>query len=152
LAKKRRCCGRPAFSQGNLDAAAEVGKHNVDLLNGIHSSMPILFLEPSCYSMFVEDYCELKINNAGNVAKRCSLFEKFVDDLLASDCRSDKRSPKTHGRIAGGSDRLTTFSEEQAVLDSRQALRLRPVLAARRPRERRQEVRCQLELPADQAQ
>ncbi|HKI72044.1 MAG TPA: FAD-linked oxidase C-terminal domain-containing protein, partial [Verrucomicrobiae bacterium] len=85
LAKKRRCCGRPAFSQGNLDAAAEVGKHNVDLLNGIHSSMPILFLEPSCYSMFVEDYCELKINNAGNVAKRCSLFEKFVDDLLAQE-------------------------------------------------------------------
>jgi len=35
--------------------------------------------------MFVEDYCELKINNAGNVAKRCSLFEKFVDDLLAQE-------------------------------------------------------------------
>src|SRR6184192_3681425 len=85
LAKNRRCCGRPAFSQGNLDAAAEVGKHNVDLLNGIDGSMPILFLEPSCYSMFVEDYCELKINNAGNVAKRCSLFEKFVDDLLAQE-------------------------------------------------------------------
>src|SRR5881396_30274 len=46
LAKKRRCCGRPAFSQGNLDAAAEVGKHNVDLLNSIDGSMPILFLEP----------------------------------------------------------------------------------------------------------
>src|SRR5437763_9162701 len=65
LAKKRRCCGRPAFSQGNLDAAAEVGKHNVDILNSIDGPMPILFLEPSCYSMFVEDYCELKINNAG---------------------------------------------------------------------------------------
>jgi len=85
LAKKRRCCGRPAFSQGNLDAAAEVGKHNVDLLNGIDGSMPILFLEPSCYSMFVEDYCELKINNTDNVAKRCFLFEKFVDDLLAQE-------------------------------------------------------------------
>ncbi len=85
LAKKRRCCGRPAFSQGNLDAAAEVGKHNVDLLNGIDGSMPILFLEPSCYSMFVEDYCELKIDNADNVAKRCFLFEKFVDDLLAQE-------------------------------------------------------------------
>src|SRR5213595_1671629 len=35
LAKKRRCCGRPAFSQGNLDAAAEVGKHNVDLLTSL---------------------------------------------------------------------------------------------------------------------
>src|SRR5881392_1211932 len=85
LAKERRCCGRPAFSQGNLDAAAQVGKHNVDLLNSIDGSMPILFLEPSCYSMFVEDYCELKINNAEKVAKRCFLFEKFVDDLLAQE-------------------------------------------------------------------
>src|SRR5213079_2189047 len=67
LAKKRRCCGRPAFSQGNLDAAAKLGKHNVDLLNSAGSqlstnppspsygaasnsqlsSTPILFLEPS---------------------------------------------------------------------------------------------------------
>ena len=36
LAKNRRCCGRPAFSQGNLDAAAKVGKHNVDLLSSLH--------------------------------------------------------------------------------------------------------------------
>jgi FAD/FMN-containing dehydrogenase/Fe-S oxidoreductase len=85
LAKNRRCCGRPAFSQGNLDAAAEVGKHNVDLLNGIGGSMPILFLEPSCYSMFVEDYRELRIDNAENVAQRCFLFEKFIDDLLAQE-------------------------------------------------------------------
>src|SRR5947208_796626 len=28
LVKNRKCCGRPAFSQGNLDAAAKVGKHN----------------------------------------------------------------------------------------------------------------------------
>src|SRR5207249_644081 len=85
LAKKRRCCGRPAFSQGNLDAAAQVGKHNVDLLNSIDGSMPILFLEPSCYSMFVEDYRELRIDSAEKVAKRCFLFEKFIDDLLAQE-------------------------------------------------------------------
>src|SRR5947208_3354504 len=95
LAKKRRCCGRPAFSQGKLDAAAKLGKHNVDLLTSLFSQQstlnsqpsapPILFLEPSCYSMFVEDYCELKIDNADNVAKRCFLFEKFVDDLLAQE-------------------------------------------------------------------
>ena len=105
LAKKRRCCGRPAFSQGNLGAAAKLGNHNVDLLNSAGSqlstnppspsygaasnsqlsSTPILFLEPSCWSMFVEDYRELKIENADNVAKRCFLFEKFVDDLLAQE-------------------------------------------------------------------
>src|SRR5438128_5091588 len=95
LAKKRRCCGRPAFSQGNLDAAAAVGKHNIALLNSAGSqlstndsqlsSTPILFLEPACYSRFVEDYRELKIENVEAVAKRCFLFETFVDDLLAQE-------------------------------------------------------------------
>jgi FAD/FMN-containing dehydrogenase/Fe-S oxidoreductase len=86
LARNRRCCGRPAFSQGNLDAAAEVGKHNVELLSSPHdSTTAILFLEPSCWSMFVEDYRELKIENAEQIANRCFLFEKFVDDLLAQE-------------------------------------------------------------------
>jgi Fe-S oxidoreductase len=84
LAKNRRCCGRPAFSQGNLDLAAKLGKHNVDCLSSLqHSDTPILFLEPSCWSMFVEDYRELNINGAEDLAKRCLTFEKFVDDLLA---------------------------------------------------------------------
>jgi FAD/FMN-containing dehydrogenase/Fe-S oxidoreductase len=92
LPRNRRCCGRPAFSQGNLDAAAKVGKHNISLLSSLHNASPtrtsntsILFLEPSCWSMFVEDYRELKIENSENVAKRCFLFEKFVDDLLAQE-------------------------------------------------------------------
>jgi len=86
LAKNRRCCGRPAFSQGNLETATKLGKHNVDSLSSLqYSSTPILFLEPSCWSMFVEDYRELKIANAENVAKRCFLFEKFVDDFLVKE-------------------------------------------------------------------
>jgi FAD/FMN-containing dehydrogenase/Fe-S oxidoreductase len=92
LAKNRSCCGRPAFSQGNLDMAAKLGKHNVDLLSSIHNagqapivSAPIIFLEPSCWSMFVEDYQELQIENAEKVANRCFLFEKFVDDLLEQE-------------------------------------------------------------------
>jgi FAD/FMN-containing dehydrogenase/Fe-S oxidoreductase len=86
LAKKRKCCGRPAFSQGNLDAAANLGHHNAGLLSSLHySNTPILFLEPSCWSMFVEDYRELKIPNAEKIAARCFLFEKFVDDLLEQE-------------------------------------------------------------------
>ena len=45
------------------------------------SQLPIVFLEPSCYSMFAEDYRELKIPGAESIAKRSFLFEKFVDDL-----------------------------------------------------------------------
>ena len=96
LVKNRRCCGRPAFSQGNLDAAAKLAKHNVHILASLQYSLgrrslgeggstPIVFLEPSCWSMFVEDYRELKIENAENIAARCFLFEKFVADLLAKE-------------------------------------------------------------------
>jgi Fe-S oxidoreductase len=96
LVKNRRCCGRPAFSQGNLDAATKLAKHNISQLlvrrslgeggsSLQYSNTPILFLEPSCWSMFVEDYHELKIENAEDIVARCFLFEKFVDDLLARE-------------------------------------------------------------------
>ena len=57
----------------------------------------MIFLEPSCWSMFVEDYRELKIENAENIAARCFLFEKFVNDLLSQEptalrFKSDSRS------------------------------------------------------------
>jgi FAD/FMN-containing dehydrogenase/Fe-S oxidoreductase len=89
LAHGRKCCGRPAFSQGNLDTAARFGQHNINLLSSVQnaspartSNTPILFLEPSCYSMFAEDYRELKIPGAESVAQRSFLFEKFVNDVL----------------------------------------------------------------------
>jgi len=86
LIKNRVCCGRPAFSQGNLDLAAKLGQHNVSqLLNSSTSQLPILFLEPSCWSMFVEDYRELKIPQADQIAPRCFLFEKFIDDFFANN-------------------------------------------------------------------
>ena len=81
LVKDRKCCGRPAFSQGNLDAAYEMGRHNLDLLRG-SGGAPILFLEPSCYSMFIEDYRELKLADTEPIAKRCHLFEQFVEELF----------------------------------------------------------------------
>jgi FAD/FMN-containing dehydrogenase/Fe-S oxidoreductase len=88
LVKNRQCCGRPAFSQGNLDAAAKLATHNISQLSSLNSQLsaaPILFLEPSCWSMFVDDYRELNIEGAEDVAKRCFLFEKFIDDLLAQE-------------------------------------------------------------------
>jgi Fe-S oxidoreductase len=89
LARGRKCCGRPAFSQGNLDTAAKFGEHNINLLSSLQnassdrpSNAPIIFLEPSCYSMFAEDYRELKIPGAESIAQRSFLFEKFVNDIL----------------------------------------------------------------------
>jgi len=83
LVQGRKCCGRPAFSQGDLDTAERFGQHNVKLLSSLsYANTPVIFLEPSCYSMFVEDYRELKIPDAETIAERSFLFEKFVDDFL----------------------------------------------------------------------
>jgi FAD/FMN-containing dehydrogenase/Fe-S oxidoreductase len=99
LPKKRKCCGRPAFSQGNLKKAVRLGRHNLDLLHGAGDSAPIVFLEPSCYSMFVEDYRELNLPEAQAVASRCFLFEKFVDDLLEREPEA-LRFEHRPGRVA----------------------------------------------------
>ncbi len=85
LPKGRKCCGRPAFSQGHLDQVLKLGRHNVALLNRDADAPPVLFLEPSCYSMFAEDYRELKIPGAERVASRCLSFEQFIEGVLASE-------------------------------------------------------------------
>ena len=78
----RECCGRPAFSQGNLVKAMRLGRHNLKLLEEMGGDIPILFLEPSCHSMFVEDYREMKLDGAASVAGRCWQMEEFLDELL----------------------------------------------------------------------
>lgn len=81
LVTGRKCCGRPAFSQGLLHKAAEMGRHNLALLQET-PDVPVLFLEPSCYSMFLEEYIELKLPDAAEVRARCFLLDQFIDNLL----------------------------------------------------------------------
>ena len=85
LPRGRKCCGRPAFSQGNLEEAKRLGQHNLALLNQDADGAPIIFLEPSCYSMFVQDYRELKLEDTEQVAQRCFLFEQFIEELLSQE-------------------------------------------------------------------
>ncbi len=84
LATQRKCCGRPAFSQGNLDEAEKLGAHNLAVLAETGDA-PILFLEPSCYSMFAEDYHELKLPGADVISRRCFLFEEFMNTFLEQE-------------------------------------------------------------------
>jgi Fe-S oxidoreductase len=96
LPQKRKCCGRPAFSVGNLDETARLGAHNLALL--ANDEAPIIFLEPSCYSMFAEDYRELKLAGAVDVAARCILFEDFIENLLKQEPDALKFDHE-HGRV-----------------------------------------------------
>jgi len=62
-----------------------LGQHNLSLLNAEPGNPPILFLEPSCYSMFLEDYRELNLPGADQVTSRCFLAEHFLDRLLREE-------------------------------------------------------------------
>jgi FAD/FMN-containing dehydrogenase/Fe-S oxidoreductase len=85
LATGRKCCGRPAFSQGNIGMARKLGAHNLALLAETGDDIPIIFLEPSCFSMFIEDYREMSLPDAERIAARCFLFEQFLDQLLRTE-------------------------------------------------------------------
>jgi Fe-S oxidoreductase len=82
LPQNSACCGRPAFSVGRLDVARRFGAKNVARLIAQDAATPIVFLEPSCFSMFAQDYGELGIKNAQDLAARCILFDDFVYNLL----------------------------------------------------------------------
>jgi Fe-S oxidoreductase len=80
LAVGRKCCGRPAASRGLLDVVRRAAQHNVALLAG--GTEPIIFLEPSCWSMFHDEYLQLGIEGAEAVAERAVLFEDFIGALV----------------------------------------------------------------------
>lgn len=84
LASGHVCSGRPAFSTGRLDYAKKCGQKNVNLFKRIEKA-PIVFLEPSDYSMFVEDYRELGVNGWDEVAAQCQLFEDLLYELLKEE-------------------------------------------------------------------
>jgi FAD/FMN-containing dehydrogenase/Fe-S oxidoreductase len=133
LARGRKCCGRPAFSQGNLDDAAKFGEHNINLLSslqpaspGRNSNTPILFLEPSCYSMFAEDYRELKIPGAEATAQRCFLFEKFVNDIL------EREPERTRFQARDETVAIHAHCHAKSILDTAFMARLVEKLPGRR--------------------
>ena len=94
LATGRKCCGRPAFSQGNLGEASRLGAHNLALLGQDVDNAPVIFLEPSCHSMFVGDYRELNLPDAERVATRCFLLEEFLDELLRREPEALRFQPR----------------------------------------------------------
>lgn len=107
----RECCGRPAFSQGNVDAAAQFGKTNLNLLMADPQQQPILFLEPSCYSMFVQEYLELGLPGAESIAARCYLFEQFIGEAL------DHEPGALRFKSGGGAVAIHAHCHAKALLD-----------------------------------
>jgi FAD/FMN-containing dehydrogenase/Fe-S oxidoreductase len=74
------CCGRPLLSQGLVGAARKRLSGALDALAPYaEAGTPIVTLEPSCWSMLVDDARSLTDDpRAGVVAKTCVSFERAV--------------------------------------------------------------------------
>lgn len=77
------CCGRPLISKGFLDEAAKQAAATTrTLLPLAEQGMPILFVEPSCYSAVVDDHPRLLRDreqaNAQTVAEHAFLFDDWA--------------------------------------------------------------------------
>ena len=99
------CCGRPAISKGLLDSAKAMAKANIDALQNLPDA-PLLFLEPSCQSAFIDDYPTLvnaaEQSAARDLAQRCQSIEHFFAEQLAKradslNWRADARDILLHG-------------------------------------------------------
>jgi len=80
-----QCCGRPAFSQGMVDAARWLALDNTHrLVRHAEAGTAIVVLEPSCASMMGRDYLELlDTPEAATVASRVTSLEGLLAPLLA---------------------------------------------------------------------
>jgi FAD/FMN-containing dehydrogenase/Fe-S oxidoreductase len=84
LPDERQCCGRPLISKGMLNDARKYVDHNVKILKKYtQEEIPIVGIEPSCITSFMDEYPDLATDKAGaqQVAKNCYYFEDFLIDL-----------------------------------------------------------------------
>jgi FAD/FMN-containing dehydrogenase/Fe-S oxidoreductase len=115
LAEGRVCCGRPAASRGLLDELRRNAEHNLGLLRDTDES--IVFLEPSCWSVVVDEYRQLGIDGADEVSGRCILFEQLVAEVFEDGGakevfadRSEEVAVHGHCHAKALADATTTIS------------------------------------------
>jgi FAD/FMN-containing dehydrogenase/Fe-S oxidoreductase len=97
-----RCCGRPMISNGMLDEAVRLARHNVEMLYPWSAAgKPIIACEPSCILTMKDDYPALlrgdERGRAEVVASACLTVEEFLDRLPALRCGSGPKKILVQG-------------------------------------------------------
>lgn len=79
-----RCCGRPAISQGQLDRAVALARHNISILYPqVEDGAIVVGLEPSCLLTMRDEYLDLLSGKAREQARRVARSSLLIDELLA---------------------------------------------------------------------
>tara|TARA_B110000014_G_C20126160_1_gene600115 strand:+ start:3089 stop:6076 length:2988 start_codon:yes stop_codon:yes gene_type:complete len=125
------CCGRPAISKGKIQLAKKMAKDVIQMISQYTSQdIPVIFLEPSCFSAVFDDYKglikeEYKIND-----KNLLLFEEFLiqheknmpgslQSILDIDDKSIAIHPHCHQKALGKGS-ITLELTEKLGIDAKQ--------------------------------
>jgi FAD/FMN-containing dehydrogenase/Fe-S oxidoreductase len=113
------CCGRPLLSQGLVAAARRTARRALDrLAPHALAGRPIVVLEPSCWSMLVDDLPDLLPDDprAGWVAESARSFERALLELGGPELRPAGDTDvlvhaHCHARaLGGGGDALAAMA------------------------------------------
>lgn len=115
------CCGRPLISSGALGKARMEGNEVVkNLAARGEGHLPILVLEPSCFSTFKDDLTDLveDRNGAQQVAKRMLTLDEFLT--------TEENSQSLKEIIAAGPEKILYHGhcQQKAEIGSEVSLRL----------------------------
>ncbi len=108
-------CGRPAYAEGRVDLARRQLSRSLErLVPHVRPGVPIVILEPSVWSMLVDDAATITDDDRlAPVAEHVTTFERAVIDLGLPDSlvRSDRGTvvvqPHCHQRALGTADAVT---------------------------------------------
>lgn len=96
--RQRKCCGRPMLSTGMVEEARENAIHNIDVLSGYaQREIPVVFSEPSCLSVFRDEYADILPGNESlnallpNLHSICEFICAQGENLRAKDPGERKR-------------------------------------------------------------
>ena len=91
----KTCCGRPAASYGDLDAARDIARRNVDRLAGLASDLDAVISDCGSCSTHLKDYGQLLAGDPGYADRAAALSRRvrsFCEFVAAAGgfacCRS----------------------------------------------------------------
>jgi FAD/FMN-containing dehydrogenase/Fe-S oxidoreductase len=118
------CCGRPYMSKGFLEKARTQVQRTLDVLEPYaEQSVPILTLEPSCYSVLVDDARRYAPGpTAEAVADSTVLFNEFIQSRVGDELNEEMVNPPgdlllhghCHQKALSGSDAFVTMMDRVA--------------------------------------
>ena len=130
LPKGNVCCGRPLYDFGMLDRAKKLLLATLDLLESeIASATPIVFLEPSCASVFRDELLNLfpDDDRATKLSQQVFLLSEFLEKKAQTfQLPSLRRKALVHGHCHHKS--IMKMKDEESVL-------------------RRMEIECEMPAP-----